>query len=184
MMADLVSTHKKNSSKILVVLMFALASGCSEDVSDLESYFAGVKARPSTAIEPLPEVKVVEPFVFNPEGLRDPFRPVERIEEPESIDIATGGGIRPDLTRPREELESYSLDTLRMVGTVNLKTGLWGLVKATDGTIHRVQVGNYMGKNHGKIIQIVEDKIELMEIIPGNRPGTWLEQQASLALKE
>ena len=158
--------------------------GCTEDISDLEKYIAEVKARPKTSIEPLPEVKVIEPYVFNPEGLRNPFRPIERVEDEEVVDVAIGGGIKPDFTRPKEELESYSLDTLRMVGTVDLKSGLWGLVRAADGTIHRVQVGNYLGKNHGRILQIVRDKIEVMEIIPGNRPGTWIEQQASLALKE
>ena len=70
-----------------------------------------------------------------------------------------------------------------MVGTVAMKSNLWGLVKADDATIHRVQVGNYMGKNYGKIIRISTDKIELMEIVP-DKPGTWREQQTSLALTE
>jgi type IV pilus assembly protein PilP len=70
-----------------------------------------------------------------------------------------------------------------MVGTVVMKTKLWGLVKAGDKTIYRVQVGNYMGKNYGKIIRIQTDKIELMEIVP-DKPGTWREQQTSLALTE
>jgi type IV pilus assembly protein PilP len=70
-----------------------------------------------------------------------------------------------------------------MVGTLTNKKGLWGLVKAKDGTIHRVQVGHHMGQNFGKIIRILEDKIELMEIVP-DKPGTWREQQASLALAE
>jgi type IV pilus assembly protein PilP len=64
-----------------------------------------------------------------------------------------------------------------------MKSSLWGLVKASDGTIHRVQVGNYMGKNYGKIINISTDKIDLMEIVP-DQPGTWREQQTSLMLTE
>ena len=75
-------------------------------------------------------------------------------------------GIKPDTERRKEELEAYSLDTLRMVGTLTNAKGLWGLIKAKDGTIHRVQVGNHMGQNYGKIIRILEDKIELMEIVP------------------
>jgi type IV pilus assembly protein PilP len=70
-----------------------------------------------------------------------------------------------------------------MVGTVVMKSNLWGLVKASDGTIYRVQVGNHMGKNYGKIIRISPDKIELMEIVP-DKPGTWREQQTSIALAE
>jgi type IV pilus assembly protein PilP len=165
-------------------ILLALMAGCSnDDFSDLNQYIAEVKARPKGPIEPLPEVKVIEPFIFKPEGLRDPFKPLELPEQTEGIDVSKTNGIKPDVTRRKEELEAFPLDGLKMVGTVIIKSNLWGLIKASDGTIHRVQVGNYMGKNHGKIIRIVTDKIELMEIIP-DKPGTWREQQTSLALTE
>ncbi|WP_305909233.1 pilus assembly protein PilP [Methylomarinum sp. Ch1-1] len=169
----------------LSVFLMINLTGCSdEDFSDLSRYIADVKARPKGAIEPLPEIKVVEPFIFKPDGLRDPFKPVEVAAVAESLDVAEGSGIRPDVNRRKEELESYSLDTLRMVGTVTMDKGLWGLIKARDGTIHRVRVGHHMGKNYGKIVRIQEDKIELMEIVPDSKPGLWREQQASLALAE
>jgi type IV pilus assembly protein PilP len=162
-----------------------LLSGCAnEDLSDLKAFIAAEKAKPKGRIDPLPEIKVVEPFIFNPEGLRDPFAPLEQTNE--SLGGAAeeaGSGIKPDLTRPKEELEAFSLDSLRMVGTVSTKAGLWGLIKANDSTVYRVQVGNYMGKNYGKIIRIVSDKVEVMELI-SDKPGIWREQQASLALAE
>ena len=169
--------------RVLTLCPLFLLTGCvNQDNSDLSNYIAEVKARPKTQIEPLPAIKVVEPFIFRPDGLRDPFKPLEKIYQDEGTEFASGSGIRPDTTRRKEELESYSLDSLRMVGTVK-KEGIWGLIKASDGTIHRVRVGNYMGKNYGKIIRIGDDKIELMEIVP-DKPGTWREQQASLALAE
>ena len=99
----------------------------------------------------MPEIKPVEPFVFKPEGLRDPFKAIGESEESEDIEIAVGNGIKPDTTRRKEELEAFPLDSLRMVGTVVMKTNLWGLVKASDKTIYRIQVGNHMGKNYGKL---------------------------------
>ncbi len=165
-------------------VLMALLAGCgNNDFSDLNKYIAEVKARSKGAIEPLPEVKVVEPFMFKPEGLRDPFKPLEQANSEQAAEAATGSGLKPDTTRRREELEAFTLDSLRMVGTVVMKSSLWGLVKSSDGVVHRVQVGNYMGKNYGKIIRIANDKIELMEIVP-DKPGTWREQQASLALSE
>ena len=131
-------------------------------------------------IEPMPPVGS---FLFNPDGLRDPFRPIEKTIETMAAQAATGNGIQPDFNRHREELESYSLDTLRMVGTVKMKKVLWGLIKASDGTIHRVSEGNYLGKNYGRILRILQDKIEIMEIVP-DQPGTWREHQASIALSE
>ncbi|ESS71357.1 pilus assembly protein PilP [Methyloglobulus morosus KoM1] len=158
--------------------------GCGDDgFSDLKQYIADVNARPKGTIEPLPEIKTVEPFVFKPEGLRDPFKPISETQEADEAQVAAGNGIKPDTSRRKEELEAFPLDSLRMVGTVVMKGNLWGLVKASDKTIYRVQVGNYMGKNYGKIIRILTDKIELMEIVP-DTPGTWREQQTSLALTE
>lgn len=176
----------KSFPLFLGVMTLALTlSGCSnDDYSDLSRYISEVKARPKGRIEPLPEIKVVEPFIFKPDGLRDPFAPVEKAADESAMENAGGNGIRPDSNRRREELETYELDTLRMVGTLNMRNGLWGLVRANDGTIHRVQVGHHMGKNYGKIIRILEDKIELMEIVSDTKPGQWREQQASLAIAE
>lgn len=169
----------------LCALFFScILVGCGDDgFSDLEQYISEVKARPKGTIEPLPEIKTIEPFVFKPEGLRDPFKAINESEEAEDTLVSAGNGIKPDTTRRKEELEAFPLDSLRMVGTVVMKSNLWGLVKSSDKTIYRVQVGNYMGKNYGKIIRILTDKIELMEIVP-DTPGTWREQQTSLALTE
>ena len=160
-------------------------TGCgNDDFSDLNQFILRVKAEPKGAIQPLPEIKVVESFTFSPEGLRDPFKPLVQTEQQdEAAELSTGGGIKPDTTRRKEDLEAFPLEVLKMAGTVVMKSNLWGLVKADDGTIHRVQIGNYMGKNYGKIIRISTDKIELMEIVP-DKPGHWREQQTSLALTE
>jgi type IV pilus assembly protein PilP len=178
-----ISMRKVN--KLLFALIFSiLLVGCgADDFADLEQYIKEVKAKPKGIIEPLPEIKPIEPFVFKPEGLRDPFKAIGETEEAEETGVAVGDGIKPDTSRRKEELEAFPLDSLRMVGTVVMKANLWGLVKASDKTIYRVQVGNYMGKNYGKIIRILTDKIELMEIVP-DKPGTWREQQTSLALTE
>ncbi|MGR9105640.1 MAG: pilus assembly protein PilP [Gammaproteobacteria bacterium] len=172
----------KETRVILLLGAAIVLSGCgSSEMSDLENYVRQVKAREGGGIEPLPVFKPVEPFVFNPSNLRNPFVPSDGIEEP--IAIAAQNGIHPDTLRPREELESYSLDSLRMVGTLEMAANLWGLIQANDGTIHRVRNGNYMGQNHGKIIRILENQIELLEIIP-DAPGSWRENQASVKLSE
>lgn len=171
------------SNGICLMLLLGMVACGGDDFSDLNKYVQEIKARPKGSIDPLPESKPVESFVFQPEGLRDPFRPIEKNIDENSLDMAGGGGIRPDTERRKEELEAHSLDSLRMVGTLNDAKGLWGLVKSKDGTVHSVQVGNHMGQNYGKIVRILEDKIELMEIVP-DKPGTWREQQATLALAE
>ncbi|NOS88156.1 MAG: pilus assembly protein PilP [Methylococcaceae bacterium] len=179
------SGRKPKLTTVFSLVLLVSLSACSEnDFTDLSQFIAKVKAIPKGTIKPLPEIKIIEPFVFNPEGLRDPFKPIVQPELHEEIEeIAAGGGIRPDTSRRKEDLEAFTLASLRMVGTINMQTNLWALIKTDDGTIHRVQVGNYMGKNYGKVIRITTDKIELMEIVP-DKPGTWREQQTSIVLTE
>ncbi len=181
--------NKLNQKKQIIANVVACAfilglAGCAnDDVSDLRQFVQQVKGRPKVAIPPLPEIKIVEPYIFNPSGLRDPFRAIERVEEKTPVKGIVGVGLHPDVSRRKEELEAYSLDTLRMVGTLTMANGLWALIKASDGTIHRVQKGHHMGRNYGEIIRIIDNRIELMEIVP-DTPGAWREQLASIALAE
>ncbi|MFM8331253.1 MAG: pilus assembly protein PilP [Candidatus Methylumidiphilus sp.] len=167
---------------LAIACIAASLSACGGgDLTDLQDWVAAVKKRHKGAVEPLPEIKTVEPFVFKPEDLRDPFVQNDKSEQVE--ETKGDNGIHPDTTRAKEELESYELDSLRMVGTINQNAVLWALVRAVDGTIHRVRVGNHMGRNFGKIIRIREGQIELLEIIPDS-PGGWRERKASLDLAD
>lgn len=169
--------------RLLFILSLAIGvAGCARnDMGDLKQYVKEVKARKAGHIEPLPEIKQIETFAYVAADRRSPFRPVQQGEE--QIPEAAEYGIAPDPNRRKEELENYSLDSLRMVGTLELTEIMWGLIKTRDKTIHRVKAGNYMGKNHGQITGISEGKIELTEIIPDGQRG-YRERQASLALKE
>ena len=151
-----------------LVLAFGISACSNDDLGDLKAYVADVKARQKAPIEPLPEIKTVEPFLFNSENLRNPFVATEKAQDLE--ENKAENGIRPDTARPKEELESYELDSLRMVGTVNQTQTLWGLVRAADGTIHRVKVGNHMGRNFGQVIRIKEDQIECIFGFPRRSP--------------
>jgi len=97
--------------------------------------------------------------------------------------VGSGSKVRPDLNRPREPLEEYPLDSLRMVGILELKGTRWALIKTPDETIHRVRVGNYMGQNHGRITRITETQVDLIEIVPDGLGG-WMERKAQVALVE
>lgn len=166
--------------RLLLILLAGLLIGCADKTtSDLETYVAEVKARSPGPIPPIPEIRQAESFTYVPDGRRDPFLPEEEGDnEPSAAEFA---GPKPDPNRRREELEGYSLDTMRMVGTLAQQADVWGLVQTNDGTIHRVQEGNYMGENHGRIVRINDDAIELTELVPTGTGG-WLERQQSVAL--
>ena len=171
------------STSLLSLTLFAsgllFLSACSGGrYGDLETFFEEVRSQPKGRIEPLREVIPYETFTYSPKELRDPF--TQQVEE-----IATyiDNGLRPDMNRKREPLEQYPLDTLNFVGHLEKSGVRWGLVSAPDKSVYRVQVGNYVGKNYGKIVSITETSIKLVEIIP-NGTGSWVDREASLALNE
>jgi type IV pilus assembly protein PilP len=154
-----------------------LLAACSDDLDGLRAKIAEVKAAPGRGIEPLPEVKPYETFNYAAADQRAPFEP----GIPESANSANG--VRPDVTRPREFLEQFSLDTLRMVGTVRLKGRFYGLVQTNDGLVHRVLPGNHLGQSDGRITAIEEARVSIVEIVPDGMGG-FIERPAGLALSE
>jgi type IV pilus assembly protein PilP len=166
---------------VLMALLLALLSACVDDQDNLNRYIAEVKARPAAPIPPIPAVQTYTPYVYDGLAGRDPFRAStsEGVDEPRTG--GAGGGPRPDLQRTREYLERFELDTLTMVGTFAKESSYWVLIRDPDRVVHRVSVGNYMGKNHGKVERIEPDEVVLSEFI-ADGAGGWIVRPASMAL--
>ena len=168
---------------VLALTLVSLAGCGGNDMSDLRAYVTSVLSRKGKRPPPIPPLEPYVVYNYQSAGGRDPFQPFFKEESPAAAKKASTSGVHPDLNRNREELEQYALDSLRMMGTLEQHDKMWGIVRSPDGIIHRVQVGNYMGRNFGKITSISEDKIELHEIIPDGQGG-WTERKAALALVE
>lgn len=168
--------------RVLITSVALLLAGCGQDMHDLHDYLAKVKAREPTPIEPIPQIRQAETFLYVHDNRRSPFVP-SIASELVTAEAAQGSGPRPDPNRRREELEGYSLDTLKMVGTLKKDSSYWGLVQTRDRMIHRVEAGNYLGVNYGRILDIDENRISLRELIQDGAGG-YLERQASLTLGE
>ena len=166
----------------LGVAALGLAACGNPDMTDLEDYASQVRMRRPPPIAPLPDYALIEGFPYDPAQRRDPFvmdKETAAITAPETADP---GGMAPDPHRPRENLERFALDSLLMQGILQQDGGIWGLVFAReDKTLHRVAVGNYLGQNHGRVIRITEQRIDLIELIQDGG-GRWMEREASLAL--
>jgi type IV pilus assembly protein PilP len=166
----------------VLVLAILLLAACSENMNDLEQYIASVKARPADPIPPIPPVKTYTPYEYNGLSGRDPF--LQSISEgADDVRSTKGTGPRPDFGRHKEYLERYELDTLKMVGTFSKAESYWALIRDPEGIIHRVPAGNYIGKNHGKVVKITDTQVDLSELISDGADG-WLVREASIALGE
>jgi type IV pilus assembly protein PilP len=165
--------HVLLNACILACAVIGLA-GCTSADSDLQQFIHQTEQQPGGRVEPLPEVKPYETYVYNDQSLRSPFVPSQ-----------PGGfnSVQLNTKRPREFLEQFSLDTLKMVGTLDIGGATYGLVQTKDGIVHRVTVGNYMGQNDGRITDITPSRIDLTEIVPDGLGG-YMKRPAALGLSQ
>src|SRR5512143_528548 len=164
--------------KRLAIIFIALGlSGCvGGGMDDLQAFVAETGKDMQGKIEPLPEVKAYEPFSYNAFDLPDPFKP-------RKLSIGGGGGTQPDLNRPKEPLEAFSLETLSMVGVLSQKGVMQAVIKTPDKAVYHVKKGNYMGQNFGLITKITDSEVTLREIVQDSA-GDWSERTSTLNLQD
>ena len=178
---------------IVVLAILGIAGCVSSDMSDLEKQVSEIMSKPGGRLEPLPEIKPYEAYVYESGklGARNPFKRFYVVEQSLAIEESEGpvdDGLTEEMrneiqNRNREELEGFELDSIKMVGTLQNEDNHWGIVIDPGGIVHRVKTGNYIGLNIGKITSIQEEQIEVREIIKDNS-GRYGERQALLPLIE
>ncbi len=160
-----------------------MLTACGGDMSDLEQFIVVTKQAHQGKVDPLPEFPPYQTFSYDALDVRDPFRPQTDLTSSPVMAESEYNGPRPEASRRREPLEGYPVDALKMVGLLQQQSQTWGLVRDPDGTIHRVQPGNYAGQNHGRITQVSETKIDIVELVPDGLSG-WVNRDAQLAMTE
>ncbi|HDP88946.1 MAG TPA: pilus assembly protein PilP [Thioalkalivibrio sp.] len=156
-----------------------LLAGCGDNMSDLRAYVDEVKARKTAPPKAIPDIKPYESFTY-PDHTKNPFdtRILAAAPDPVNLNIP-----EIDADRPREFLESFPLDSLKLVGTLEQASTLWALIRTPDGTIQRVTHENYMGQNNGKIIEITPSRLTLKEYIR-DEFGGYIERETAVAISE
>lgn len=161
----------------LMILILSLAGCGGGDMDDLQKFVSETGRDMQGKIEPLPQVRPYEPFAYNAFDLPDPFKP-------RKLAIGGGGGaLQPDLARPKEPLEAFSLETLKMVGAMEKKGVINAVIQTPDKAIYHVHKGNYVGQNFGMITQITGNSVMLREIVQDSA-GDWSERTSTLTLQE
>ncbi len=152
-------------------------AGCANDMEELQQKVAQIKANAGEKIQALPPIQPYESFKYDAMSERSPFLPSS------SAKSNLAGSLRPNANRPREFLEEFSLDTLQMVGTLQIEEKNYGLIETKDGLVHRVQIGNHIGQADGRIAGITNTRISVIELVPDGLGG-YIERPAALTLKE
>lgn len=161
------------------LVVAALVAGCSSgEQEELRQWMKAETQDFRGKIPPLPQVKPYEPVPYDAAGLIDPFRPAKMIAEQKQ---GGGGGVQPDMNRPREPLESYPLESIKYVGSLTKNRQTHGIVMV-DGALHQVRAGSYMGQNFGIITKITETEMSLRELVQ-DPAGDWVERTSTLLLQ-
>ena len=171
-------------SKLLkIFLFFVLINGCSvgDQFEDIREFMIGVENEPRGSITPLPEFKAYQPFTYGASNQRSPFEPpivlpVKNSQNKSNIDV------RPPGNHIKQYLEGFPLSSLAMVGSLQKGRAVYGLIKDSDGSVHRVKVGDYMGDQWGQIKNIEETSIDIIEIV-SDGAGGWLRRPRTIELK-
>lgn len=164
-----------------LVLVVVLLSGCGgAEYQDLRDFVKNSGADMRGKIDPPPEVKPYEFFAYNNDtNLPNPFKPRKQ-------DLRSGGGAglnQPDMNRPKEALEEFPLESLKMVGYLYQNKVGWAVIRATDNKLYRVKAGNYIGLNYGLITDVTDSSVMVKESVQDSS-GDWSERDSSLQLME
>jgi len=162
----------------LVGLVFVAGCSSGGDYQDIKAFMDQVDAKGKGQIEPLPEFLPYQAFAYSAGNMRSPFEPPVVVKP---IDPNKKLAVKPDANRVKQFLEQFNIGSIAMVGTLSQGARLFGLVRDPQGGVHRVQLGDYMGMDNGKILAIEENKIELLEIV-SDGTGGWVERERTVNL--
>ncbi|HLQ84552.1 MAG TPA: pilus assembly protein PilP [Salinisphaeraceae bacterium] len=165
---------------LLILGLITPLAGCADEQDNLQAFVNEVLAQPAPAIEPIPEIRGYNAYIYASDGYREPFKPI--------LKTSAGNGhsntaLRPDLDRPLDPLEAFPLDSLEMVGTMNAQGMLYALIQAPDDIVYRAVIGEHAGHDYGEITTITSDYIELTEIIPDGAGG-YISHPTSIPLSQ
>jgi type IV pilus assembly protein PilP len=168
---------------LLLLLPLLALAGCGDsNEQEVRQWMKEVDAQTLPTVQPLQAPKKFVPFAYAAGETTDPFNPNKLLAELAKMGATGGSGIKPDMERRKELLESYPLDTIKMVGTIERK-GVVHAVLQVDRAVHQVVVGQHLGENYGRITAISENTVTLKEIVQ-DATGDWVERQSRLELQE
>lgn len=162
----------------IALLVVAALAGCGADShEDLRTWMTDQGNKAKGKLDPLPQMKSYEPFTYNAFDLPDPFKP-------RKIEPAKGTSkLAPDLQRRKEPLESYPLESLNMVGTLQKDNQVFALIRTPERDLYQVRPGNHLGQNYGVVLAVSDGEVKLRELIQDGG-GDWTERSSTLQLAQ
>jgi type IV pilus assembly protein PilP len=173
-------------TRLVAVMAVALLAGCgASQQEEVQEWMTQQRAQTRPKVQPIPEPKKFSPQAYTQEAAFDPFsnqKLTQALKRETTQSTTSAALLAPELSRRKEPLESFPLDTMSMVGTL-LKQGKPVALVRVDNLLYQVRPGNYLGQNYGKITKVGEADVVLREIVQ-DAAGEWIERTATLQLQE
>ena len=168
--------------KISLVLALIISCSAGDQFGEIRGFMIEVKNKPRGSIVPLPEFEAYQPFTYGASNQRSPFEP-PAVLSPMNAQKKSNIIIRPPRNHIKEYLEGFSLSALAMVGSIQKGKSIYALIADSEGGVHRVQKGDYIGDQWGHIESIEETRIDIMEIVEDGAGG-WLRRPRTIELRK
>lgn len=170
------------SHYIALLATAGFLAGCGDGgVGETRAWMQEVEQRTVSKVKPLPEPKTFQPHGYEPRDALDPFDPDKLLGELARMAQADPTANQPDMTRPKEPLENYPLDTMRMVGTMQ-KGGITYALLQIERALYRIRPGQRLGQNYGRVTRVSDDAIEIRETVQ-DATGDWVERMTQIELQ-
>jgi type IV pilus assembly protein PilP len=163
------------------LLAATLLAGCDSDEREVRDWMAEVQRDTKPTVKPLAEPKDFIPYAYGAKQETDPFSPNKLMTELAKADVASADPNKPDLQRPRELLETFPLDTMHMVGTMEKGGASYALVQI-DRALYQVKPGQRIGQNFGVVTRVSDAAVNIREVVQ-DAAGEWVERMATLELQ-
>jgi type IV pilus assembly protein PilP len=164
------------------LLAATFLAGCGDsDVREVRDWMEQVKRDTRPAVKPLPEPKDFLPYAYGAKDAVDPFDPNKLLGELARAAATSNNPNQPDLQRPRELLETFPLDTMQMVGTME-KDGTRFALLQVERSLYRVKAGQRIGQNFGVVTHVADDAVDIREVVQ-DAAGEWTQRTTKLELQ-
>jgi type IV pilus assembly protein PilP len=136
-------------------------SACLPELPAPKAPPSGAAASTTDATTAVTDDPQAAAYVYSPTGKRDPFR------DPASNRVA----IPPQSGAPMTPLQRFDIDQLKLTFTNTATATPLAMIIDPPGRSHMVQIGDFVGKNWGKVSSIKREELEITETIADPNTG-------------
>lgn len=131
-----------------------------DDTAGTEPDAASVSAESVVSLS-LPLARENSLSGYSARGKVDPFNPLVKPEKKEAK--AGGPPEEPEPQRILTPLERLDLSQIRLVAVVQTESGSTAMVEEEGGKGYIVKLGTHVGKNNGRVVEIQDDRMIILE---------------------